>query len=251
VANIPALAKGSKSKGTPLITFLNDPTDKIVAHRIWERDPETTDSLVLLTSQAKIKRSPLAEYAGINARGLSVMKLKDDDRLFWVGTVRVNQQIAIATSTGRILRMPADAEQIPTLGRAAMGDRALRLRQTETLVAAIALDLGENPDTEIVLITAQGMGKRIGADNLRLAPRGSIGSQTMTFRNKQDYLVAAAAIAPQHTQIALLIGRSSEDQQPRILQIPIAELPLQPCNSPGQSIVELSSTEIIMHLELL
>jgi DNA gyrase subunit A len=250
VANIPPLAKGSKSKGTPLITFLNDPTDKIVAHRIWERNPETTDSLVLLSAQAKIKRSPLAEYAAINARGLSVMKLKDDDQLFWAGTVRVNQQIAIATSTGRILRMPADEEQIPMLGRAAMGDQALRLRQTETLVAAIALDLGENPDTEIVLITAQGMAKRIGADNLRLAPRGSIGSQTMTFRNKQDYLVAAAAIAPQHTQITLLVGRSSEDQQPRILQIPITELPLQPCNSPGQSIVELSSTEKIMHLEL-
>jgi DNA gyrase subunit A len=251
VANIPTLAKSSKSKGTPLIAFLNDSTDKIVAHRIWERNPETTDSLVLLSAQAKIKRSPLAEYAGINARGLSVMKLKDDDQLFWAGTVRVNQQIAIATSTGRILRMPADEEQIPLLGRAAMGDQALRLRQTETLVAAIALDLGENPDTEIVLITAQGMAKRIGADNLRLAPRGSIGSQTMTFRNKQDYLVAAAAIAPQHSQIALLVGRSSEDQQPRILQIPITELPLQPCNSPGQSIVELSSTEEIMHLELL
>ncbi len=251
VANIPALAKGSKSKGTPLITFLNDLTDKIVSHTIWERNTETIDSLVLLTSQAKIKRSPLAEYAGINARGLSVIKLKDDDRLFWTGTVRVNQQIAIATSTGRILRMPADEEQIPLLGRAAMGDQAMRLRQNETLVAAIALDLGENPDTEIVLITAQGMAKRIGADNLRLAPRGSIGSQTMTFRNKQDYLVAAAAIAPHHSQIAILIGRSSEDQQPRILQIPITELPLQPCNSPGQSIVELSSTDIIMHLELL
>ncbi len=251
VANIPTLTKGSKNKGTPLITFLNDPTDKIVAHTIWERNPETTDSLVLLTSQAKIKRSPLADYAGINARGLSAMKLKDDDRLFWAGTVRVNQQIAIATSTGRILRMPADEEQIPTLGRAAMGDQALRLRQTETLVAAMALDLGENPDTEIVLITAQGMAKRIGADNLRLAPRGSIGSQTMTFRNKQDYLAAAAAIAPQHTQIVLLVGRSSEDSQPRILQIPITELPLQPCNSPGQFIVELSSAEIIMHLELL
>jgi DNA gyrase subunit A len=251
VANIPTLAKGSKSKGKPLITLLSDPTDKIVSHTIWERNAETTDSLVLLSSQAKIKRSPLAEYASINARGLSVMKLKDDDRLFWAGTVRENQQIAIATSTGRILRMPADREQIPTLGRAAMGEQALRLRQTETLVAAIALDLGENPDTEIVLITAQGMAKRIGADNLRLAPRGSIGSQTMTFRNKQDYLVAAATIAPQHTQISLLVGHSSEDLQPRILQIPIIELPIQPCNSPGQSIVELSSTEIIMHLELL
>lgn len=147
--------------------------------------------------------------------------------------------------------MPADEEQIPTLGRAAMGDRALRLRQTETLVAAMTLDLGKNPDTEIVLVTAQGMAKRIGADSLRLAPRGSIGSQTMTFRNKQDYLVAAAAIAPHHTQIALLVGRSSGDPQPRILQIPVTELPLQPCNSPGQFIVELSGAEIIMHLELL
>ncbi len=251
VSDIPPLAKNSKSKGTPLVTLLPDAADKIVSHLVWERNPETTDNLVLISSQSKIKRSPLADYAGINARGLTVMKLKDDDRLFWAGLVGLDWEIAIATTAGRILRMAADEEQIPTLGRAAAGNPALRLRLTENLVAAMPLNFDINPKLELVLVTAQGYAKRLKADLLRLAPRGSIGSQTMTFRNKQDYLIAAAAIAPHHSQIALLVGNSSDDPQPRILQIPIEELPLQPCNGQGQPIVELSGAAKIVHVELL
>jgi DNA gyrase subunit A len=100
-------------------------------------------------------------------------------------------------------------------------------------------------------VTAQGYAKRLKADLLRLAPRGSIGSQTMTFRNKQDYLIAAAAIDPHHSQIALLVGNSSDDPQPLILQIPIEELPLQQCNGQGKPIVELSGAAKIVHVEIL
>lgn len=251
VADVPPLAKNSKSKGTPLVALLPDAVDKIVSHLVWDRNPETTDSLVLISTQSKIKRSPLADYAGINARGLTVMKLKDEDRLFWAGIVGLEQQIAIATTAGRILRMSADEEQIPTLGRAAAGNPALRLRLNENLIAAMPLDFDTNPDRELVLVTAQGYAKRLKADILRLAPRGSIGSQTMTFRDKQDYLIAAVAIAPHHSQIALLVGNSSDDPQPRILQIPIEELPLQQCNGQGKPIVELSGAAKIVHLEIL
>jgi DNA gyrase subunit A len=251
VSDVPPLTKNSKSKGTPLVTLLPDAADKIASHLVWDRDPETTDSLVLISSQSKIKRSPLADYAGINARGLTAMKLKDDDRLFWAGILGFEQQIAIATTAGRILRMAADEEQIPTLGRAAAGNPALRLRLNEHLIAAMPLDFDTNPNLELALVTAQGYAKRLKADLLRLAPRGSIGSQTMTFRNKQDYLIAAAAIDPHHSQIALLVGNSSDDPQPLILQIPIEELPLQQCNGQGKPIVELSGAAKIVHVEIL
>jgi len=71
-------------------------------------------------------QSPLAEFADMTARGLIAAKFKDDDSLFWADIVSLEQELAIATSAGRILRLIADEMQIPTVGRAAAGNIALR-----------------------------------------------------------------------------------------------------------------------------
>jgi DNA gyrase subunit A len=240
VKDIPATtAKSKNTRGTPLITLLPDAAEDIVSVFPWDKNPDTLDSLVLLTTQAKVKRSPLADFAGINARGLVAIKPKDDDRLFWANVVSMNSHLAIATSGGRILRMSASEEQIPTLGRTALGNQALRLRSTESLVGAAAMDLTADPDTELLLITAQGYAKRIIADHLRLSPRGSIGSQAIAFADKNDYLAAIATISGDQAQFTLLIGRAQDDPQCRAVQLAIDDIPLQAINGQGRAVYEL------------
>ncbi|OYQ66046.1 DNA topoisomerase IV [Pseudanabaena sp. SR411] len=235
LANVP-IVKG-KGRATPLITLLPDSTDRIVSQFVWEKNPESTEGLVLLSSQGKIKRSPLAEFADMTARGLIAAKFKEDDALFWADIVGLEQELAIATSAGRILRLKADETQIPTVGRTAAGNIALRLGSSETQIGVSVLDLQNNPNSELILITAEGFAKRIAAANIRSAVRGAIGSQCFKFQSRADRLVSMTAIAKPRLDlpVTFLIGQDN-DIGLRTVQMPLGAIPLELPNSQGRSI---------------
>ena len=235
LANVPII-KG-KGRATPLITLLPDSTDRIVSQFVWEKNPESTEGLVLLSSQGKIKRSPLAEFADMTARGLIAAKFKEDDALFWADIVGLEQELAIATSAGRILRLKADETQIPTVGRTAAGNIALRLGSSETQIGVSVLDLQNNPNSELILITAEGFAKRIAAANIRSAVRGAIGSQCFKFQSRADRLVSMTAIAKPRLDlpVTFLIGQDN-DIGLRTVQMPLGAIPLELPNSQGRSI---------------
>ncbi len=233
--NVP-IFKG-KGRATPLITLLPDGCDRIVSQFVWEKNAESTEGLVLLSNQGKIKRSPISEFAEMTARGLIAAKFKDDDELFWADIVGLEQELAIATSAGRILRLKADETQIPTVGRAAAGNIALRLGSTETQIGVSVLDLQNHPHSELILITAEGFAKRISAANIRSAVRGAIGSQCFKFQSRADQLVSMTAIAKPRLDlpVTFLIGQEG-DIGLRTVQMPLGAIPLESPNSQGRSI---------------
>ncbi|MCY7332814.1 MAG: DNA topoisomerase IV, partial [Pseudanabaena sp. CAN_BIN31] len=235
LANVP-IVKG-KGRGTPLITLLPDSSEGIISQFVWEKNPESKEGLVLISSQGKIKRSPLAEFADMTARGLIAAKFKDDDSLFWADIVSLDQELAIATSAGRILRLKADEMQIPTVGRAAAGNIALRLGNSETQIGVSVLDLRNYPNSELILITAEGFAKRISAASIRSAVRGAIGSQCFKFQSRADKLVSMTAIANPHLDlpVTFLIGQDN-DIGLRTVQMPLGAIPLELPNSQGRSI---------------
>ena len=235
LVNIPIVK--AKGRGTPLITLLPDSTERIVSQFVWEKNPESKEGLVLLSSQGKIKRSPLAEFADMTARGLIAAKFKEDDSLFWADIVGLEQELAIATSAGRILRLKADENQIPTVGRAAAGNIALRLGSSESQIGVSVLDLINYPSSELILITAEGFAKRISANNIRSAVRGAIGAQCFKFQSRTDQLVSMTAIAQPRLDlpITFLIGQEN-DIGLRTVQMPLGAIPLESPNSQGRSI---------------
>ncbi|MEI6330378.1 MAG: DNA topoisomerase (ATP-hydrolyzing) [Pseudanabaena sp. ELA645] len=235
LVNVPIVK--AKGRGTPLITLLPDSTERIVSQFVWEKNPDSKEGLVLLSSQGKIKRSPLTEFADMTARGLIAAKFKEDDSLFWADIVGLEQELAIATSAGRILRLKADENQIPTVGRAAAGNIALRLGSSETQIGVSVLDLINYPTTELILITAEGFAKRISANNIRSAVRGAIGAQCFKFQSRTDRLVSMTAIASPRLDlpITFLIGQEN-DIGLRTVQMPLGAIPLESPNSQGRSI---------------
>ncbi|PZO37545.1 MAG: DNA topoisomerase IV [Pseudanabaena frigida] len=235
LGNVP-IVKG-KGRGTPLITLLPDSTEKIVSQFVWQKDASSTAGLVLLSSQGKIKRSPLAEFADMTARGLIAAKFKEDDSLFWADVVGLEQELAIATSAGRILRLKADETQIPTVGRSAAGNIALRLGSSEAQIGVSVLDLNNYPSSELILITAEGYAKRISAANIRAAVRGAIGAQCFKFQSRTDKLVSMTVIAKPRLDlpVTFLIGQDNESGL-RTVQMPLGAIPLELPNSQGRSI---------------
>jgi len=247
------LTKNAKHKGVPLVTLLPDPAEQPINISLWsEPSLDCTQSLVLLSSDAKIKRTALKELQHLSSRGLTVIKLKEQEQLFWAMVVDTQHQLAIATNTGRILRMRADEEQIPILSRTAMGSLAMRLGTGERLVGAGTFDLEQHPDTELVLVTAMGFARRIRADAIRLSPKGSIGTQAIKFHSKTDRLRAMAIVhAPKELAepITLVI---QQERYLRTVAIALRDIPHDPLH--GRYVLagkeELNSGETVVKLIL-
>jgi DNA gyrase subunit A len=191
-------ASDRRDRGTPLVTLLPESAqaETILTQFVW---PSQTDQqhLILLTQQGRIKRLPLAELTEITGRGLTVGKLKAGDLLFWAGLATASTELAIATSTGRVLRFPCS--EIPLLGRSTLGQAALRLRVQEQLVGAAILQSEDN----LLLISEQGYGKRMPINAVRLTRFGDLGTPALQFANKKDRLAAIAPAIPGETLIVL------------------------------------------------
>ncbi|MGF1479848.1 MAG: DNA topoisomerase (ATP-hydrolyzing) subunit A [Cyanophyceae cyanobacterium] len=145
---------------------------------------DTNRDLVLLTQQGRIKRLSLAELNQLSNRGLVLVKLKEPDCLRTVCITQAGQEVAIATTGGRILRFTIDEQQLPIMGRSARGNQALRLRTGEAVAGCACLNADEN----LLLVTALGYAKKLPVSALRLANRGDIGTGAIQFTSKADQL---------------------------------------------------------------
>ncbi|MGF1494657.1 MAG: DNA topoisomerase (ATP-hydrolyzing) subunit A [Microcoleaceae cyanobacterium] len=183
----------SRSKGTPLITLLPPSATKdapvsrqelVLDHLLLDQYPEKTD-LLSLTQQGKIKRLALSELIDLTNRGVTVVKLKDDDELSIVNLCQPGEQVVIASSGGRLLRFELDDQQLPVMGRTAQGSQATRLRKQEELIGCLTLDKAGG----VLLVSEQGEVKQIPLGKLRKSNRGAIGTHVFQFSLPQDQLI--------------------------------------------------------------
>ncbi len=93
--------------------------------------------------------------------------------------------LIVASSTGRSLRLPIDENNVPLMGRTAQGPTLMRLLPGETIVGAAVTAA----DAEVLLISALGQLKKLAVSNLRLCQRGDLGEIALRFSNRNDQLV--------------------------------------------------------------
>lgn len=233
---------GRNARGTPLVTLLPPATrgeqETIVSTFLLDEEPDTR-SLVLLTQQGRIKRLPVEEFANLTARGLTALKLKEDDSLQYAVLTNQGEQIVLATSTGRLLRSQVDDEYFPVSSRTAQGSVGMRLRKQEQLVGCVALDAGGN----LLLVSESGYAKQIPVESLRTARLGELGMQAFQFSRKTDSLIAVMA-TPADGEVVLLTSGN------RTARLSVESIPIVGKDDGGKRLVQLNSGEKITSVVL-
>lgn len=240
VGDIPQ--SSGRSRGTPLVTLLpasaqGDPAS-VVGRFVLPEEIEGID-LLLLTHQGRIKRLPLSELAELTGRGLTVLKLKEDDQLAYVTLTEVGDQAVLATSGGRLLRLQVNDEQLPIFSRTAQGNLAIRLRKQEKLVGCTLIYEGD----DLLLMSEQGHAKRVSVDFLRLSDLGGLGTQAIQFTRKTDSLAGMIAVLPETEAIV----QTSANRMARLLG---EEVPLKERDDKGDRPLKLDPDERILSLTL-
>jgi DNA gyrase subunit A len=163
------------------------------------------------------------------------LKLKDDDELAFTQFTTSGQHLILASSSGRLLRFPVNDEQLPVMGRAAMGLQAFRLLKNQQMVGCVNV----SKDDQLLLVTEEGYAKIMPASTLRAANRGDLGIQVLKFNNKTDNLAAMVRANP-GTEVALLTNKE------RVIRVSVDGVPHLSKDSKGETICQLNRDERII-----
>ncbi|NER22184.1 MAG: DNA topoisomerase (ATP-hydrolyzing) subunit A [Symploca sp. SIO1C2] len=234
VGDIPPAA--GRREGTALVKLLPKTvhSEVVVAHFMLTDEVENLN-LILLTQQGRIKRLEVSELTHLTTRGLTLLKLKDDDQLKYVRLAQPREQVVLATSNGRLLRFEINDQQLPLMGRTAQGNQASRLRRREQLVGCVTTP----PDGNLLLVSEQGYGKRLPVNAVRLVNRGEIGTQALQFKTAKDMLVG---IVPASLASEVALVTNSE----RMIPLRVDKVQLLGKDGSGDLVAKLKPEESIV-----
>jgi DNA gyrase subunit A len=220
VGNLPVTS--GRGRGDAAVSLLppsaqGDP-EAVVSQFILDdlSHPTAAQYLLIVTASGKLKRVELAELSNITARGLTVIKLKEGDRLLLAQPVAVGQALVLASTGGRLLRLTIDDQRVPVLGRTAQGHQGLRLRKTESLAGATVATARET----IAIISKSGFVKPLAVESLKVGDRGAIGSQAVQFKAKTDGLIGVVTVR----ETDYLIATVNDDTTRTFAMATIAQL---------------------------
>lgn len=191
-----------QSKGLPIINLLQLEKDENVSSIIsLSADNEEHKYLVFVTKNGIIKRTELSEFDNIRKSGKIAITLKEDDELIYVGVTTGNDEIAIGSNNGRMVRFYED--EVRVMGRTASGVKGIELDDSKVIGAEV---LKQNQ--LILIVTENGYGKKSEIDEYRLTHRGSKGVKALNITDKNGMMVALKCVNPENESDLMIMTDS-------------------------------------------
>ncbi len=184
------IPEGSKqSRGTNIVNLLQLSEGERIAAMMKTSDFADNKYFICITKQGKIKRTPLSAFKNIRKHGLRAITLLDGDEIAAAHLTEGDSSVIIATHDGMAIHFNED--RIRSMGRIAMGVRAIRLREGDYVVGAAKV-YGNN--MTILTVTDKGMGRRTSLESYRLQNRGGNGIKNYKTGEEKGYVCGIRSI---------------------------------------------------------
>jgi DNA gyrase subunit A len=190
------LPEGAKnSKGRALQNLLDiEQGDKVRAYIACKQldDPEFTGShfLVFATRKGVVKKTSLAEYARVMAKGKKAIIIREDDSLIGVELTDNDSTILLAAKEGKAIRFATSS--LRAMGRVSTGVRGMKVEGKNEVIGMITME----PDSTntVMVISENGYGKRTALDAYTPHNRGGKGMKTINVTDKTGPLVGFLSV---------------------------------------------------------
>ncbi|EJF09832.1 DNA gyrase subunit A [Pontibacter sp. BAB1700] len=209
---------GKTTKGRAIQNLINIEKDDKIRAVINVRDLKNQDfvlnhNLVFCTEQGTIKKTVLEAYSRPRTNGINAITINEGDRLLDVQLTTGNSEIIIALGSGRAIRF--NEHQVRPMGRNAAGVRGVTLAGPDDKV--VGMVCVENENTELLVVSENGFGKRSLLEEYRITNRGGKGVKTLNVTDKTGNLVAIKGVVD--TDDLMIINRSGITIRLRVADI--------------------------------
>jgi len=191
--DIPAASR--TAKGQALVNFLQlAPGEKVTAV-LPVSDMPDAKYLIMVTKEGVIKKTEIAEFAAVRRSGLIAIKLREQDSLEYVRPSSGKDEVAIVTAKGMSIRF--EEKDVRPMGRTASGVRGMKLRRGDAVVGMdiVSPDEVKKGILELMVVMANGFGKRTNLKEYRIQGRGGTGIKTAEVTAKTGEVVTGFVVS--------------------------------------------------------
>jgi DNA gyrase subunit A len=175
---------GRMAKGTAIVNLLSLDAGEKVSAVFPITDFSNDAMLVIATKNGYIKKTHVSEFKNIRQTGIIAIGLRDGDELIGVLETSGSDKLILGTAKG--MSVMFSERDVRDMGRTAMGVRSVKLRDGDSVVGiGIA-----KPDSEVLVISENGYGKRTPISEYNLQRRGGIGIKTLKTTDKTGDMCA-------------------------------------------------------------
>jgi DNA gyrase subunit A len=194
------LPEGSRtSRGRALVNVLPLREGEFVRAVLATRDFTEGKYLVFATRKGQIKKTEFLAYnTPIKADGIIAINIRDDDELVAVRVTNGDDDIIMVSHSGQAARF--HEKDARPMGRDTGGVRGMNVSRGDNWV--LAMDVARD-DTELLVVTDNGYGKRTPIADYPRKGRGSMGVKTIQLTEKKGGL-AGALIVKEHFDLVFI-----------------------------------------------
>ena len=191
------IPEGSKlSKGRAIQNLINiEPDDKVKAfictQDLKDEDYINNHFVIMCTKKGQVKKTSLEQYSRPRSNGINAITIKDGDELLEAKLTTGNSQILMSVKSGKCIRF--EESKTRPMGRNASGVRGVRLKDdNDEVVGMLSVN---DMDSDILVVSENGYGKRSKLDDYRITNRGGKGVKTISITDKTGNLVSIKNVA--------------------------------------------------------
>ena len=233
VYEIPEGAKNTK--GRAIQNLLNIDSDICVnayirVPQLNDKDYVNTHNLIFCTKRGIIKKTSLEQYSRPRQKGVNAIIIREDDQLLEVRLTNGDSEIVIANRQGRANRF--HESKVREMGRMSSGVKGMELEPDDEAIGMITVDPAD-PSQTIMVVSANGYGKRSNIDDYRITNRGTKGVLTMKITEKTGELVAIKNVTDANDLVII-------NQSGITLRLPVADTRVMGRNTQGVKLIDLT-----------
>ena len=193
------IPEGSRtSKGRAIQNLINIEQDDRVKAFICTQDLKDEDYInnhyvIMATKKGQVKKTSLEQYSRPRANGINAITIKEEDELLEAKLTNGNSQILLAVKSGKAIRF--EESKTRPMGRGASGVRGITLADAnDEVVGMVSVN---DMDTNILVVSENGFGKRSDLEDYRITNRGGKGVKTISITDKTGSLVTLKNVTDQ------------------------------------------------------
>jgi len=209
------------SKGRAIQNIINiEPDDKVRAYinckKLNDEEYINSNYIIMCTKNGTVKKTKLEAYSRPRTNGINAIEIREGDRLIEAKLTSGSAEVMIATREGKAIRF--NEATVREVGRTSIGVRGVSLEGDNEAIGMICIEPDSNED--VLVLSANGYGKRTDLDEYRITNRGGKGVKTINITEKTGELVAIKAVTDDND--LMIINRSGITIRTSIEQIRVA-----------------------------
>jgi len=176
---------GRAAKGRSLANLLPKEKDENISAILAVKDFASGGSIIMVTEQGTVKKTSLADFANIRTNGIIAINLSKGDRLVETRLTDGDNDIVIGTNNGMAVRFRES--DVRDMGRNTAGVRGLTLGENDRVIDMVSV---KRVDSNLLVVSENGYGKRSQVGDFRLTKRGGKGVISMNTTDKVGRVIA-------------------------------------------------------------